>query len=164
MGELNFYTVDQDYVDELKAIEPKIPDIQYETHNKFVCGILFRISGFDYFAPVSSFTKQQKTNFIIKNVNNKPVGCIRFSFMFPIPEDHRAVKNFHEEDYRRKRLLLEELVYCNRKAKQIVSKAQHVYRMATTGADAHMAAVCCDFKKLERYVAERGAEPFEPTA
>ena len=66
MGALNFYTVDQVYVDELQAIEPKVPNVQYEKHNKFVCGILFRIHGFDYFAPVSSFTKQQKTNFIIK--------------------------------------------------------------------------------------------------
>lgn len=152
---MDFHTVDQAYVDELKAIEPKIPDIQYETHYKFVCGMLFRIEGLDYFAPVSSFTKQQKTNFIIKNVNNKPVGCIRFCFMFPIPEDHRSVKNFNEEDYKRKRLLLEEPEFCNRKAKQIISKAQHVYRSATTGTDPHMAAACCDFKKLEQYVANR---------
>ena len=155
MGMLNFYTVDQDYVDELKTIEPKIPDVQYETHNKFVCGILFRMNGFDYFAPISSFAKQQKTNFIVKNSNGKPVGCVRFSFMFPIPEHHRHVKDFSLEDDARRYLLLEELEFCNRKAKQIISKAQHVYRTATTGADPHMAAVCCDFKKLERYVANR---------
>ncbi len=155
MDGLNFFTVDQEYVDELKAIEPKIPTIQYETHNKFVCGILFRIESFEYFAPVSSFTKPQKTNFIIKNANNKPVGCVRFSFMFPIPADRRAVKDFHSEDYQRMRLLLEEYQYCNRKARQIVSKAQHVYHMATTGADPHMAAVCCDFKRLEQHLRKR---------
>ena len=66
MGALNFYTVDQAYIDELQAIEPKVPNVQYEKHNKFVCGVLFRIHGLDYFAPVSSFTKSQKTSFVIK--------------------------------------------------------------------------------------------------
>ncbi len=155
MGVLNFYTVDPAYVDELQRIEPKIPNVRYETHDKFVCGILFRIAEFDYFAPVSSFTKQQKTNFVIKNSGNKPVGCVRFSFMFPVPEDRRTIKDFNEEDYRRKRLLLEELRYCNKKAERIMSKALHVYQRSTTGADPHMAAVCCDFKKLEQYLRER---------
>lgn len=94
MGKLNFYTVDQSFVDELQKIEPRVPNIEYETHNKFVCGILFSINEFDYFAPISSFTKQQKTNFVIKNSNGKPVGCVRFSFMFPIPENHRSIKDF----------------------------------------------------------------------
>ncbi|WP_369406388.1 type III toxin-antitoxin system ToxN/AbiQ family toxin [Raoultibacter phocaeensis] len=66
-----------------------------------------------------------------------------------------TVKDFNLEDYKRKRLLLEELVYCNRKAKRIISKAQHVYHRATSGEDPHMSAVCCDFKRLERYVGER---------
>ena len=157
MGALNFYTVDQAYIDELQAIEPKVPNVQYEKHNKFVCGVLFRIHGLDYFAPVSSFTKSQKTSFVIKNVNNKPVGSLRFSFMFPIPPDLRAVKSFDEEDYQRKRLLLEEYQYCTRKARQIVSKAQHVYDMATSGKDPHLAAVCCDFKRLEAHLRERQA-------
>ena len=156
-GALNFYTVDQAYIDELQAIEPKVPNVQYEKHNKFVCGVLFRIHGLDYFAPVSSFTKSQKTSFVIKNVNNKPVGSLRFSFMFPIPPDLRAVMSFDEEDYQRKRLLLEEYQYCNRKARQIVSKAQHVYDMATSGKDPHLAAVCCDFKRLEAHLRERQA-------
>ena len=72
------------------AFEPKVPTVQYEKHNEFVCGILFRIHDFDYFAPVSSFRK-----------------------------------------------------------------AQHVYETATSGKDPHMAAVCCDFKKLEAHLRER---------
>lgn len=106
---------------------------------------------FDHIAPAPSSTKPQKTNFIIKNVNNKPAGCVRFGFMFPIPANRRAVKDSHSEDYQRMRLLLEDYQYCNRKAKQIVSKAQHVYRMATTGSNPDMAAVCC----LEQHLSER---------
>lgn len=74
--------------------------------------------------------------------------------MFPIPPNLQVVKDFNEADYRRKRLLLEELQYCNRKAQQIASKAQHVYRMATTESDPHIAEARCDFKRLESYLAQ----------
>ena len=73
-GTLNFYCVDQGYVDELKRIDPKIPNAQYEVHNKFMCGVLFEIDGLEYFAPISSFKKTQKTNFFIKNKRGEVVG------------------------------------------------------------------------------------------
>ena len=80
---------------------------------------------------------------------------MRFSFMFPIPKGLQVIKDFSAEDPKRKRLLIEELAYCNKHARRIKSKALHVYRTATSGEDAQMAAVCCDFKALERYVRER---------
>lgn len=155
MKELNFYSVDPGYVTELQAVDPKVPNIHYETHEKFACGVLFEIEGHEYFAPISSFKRQQRTNFIIKNSKGRPVGCIRFSFMFPIPKDLQAIKDFSAEDQKRKRLLIEELAYCNKHARRIKSKALHVYRTATSGENAHMAAVCCDFKALERFVLSR---------
>ena len=91
---LDFYEVDQKYIDALKLIEPKIPDVNYPTHEKFMCGILFTIGEHEYFAPVSSFTKSQKTNFIIKNKSGKPVGSIRFSFMFPSQKTSGTSKIF----------------------------------------------------------------------
>ena len=97
MKELNFYTVDPDYIEALQAVDPRVPNIKYETHDKFACGVLFEIAGHEYFAPISSF----------------------------------------------------------KHARRIKSKALHVYRTATSGEDAQMAAVCCDFKALERYVRER---------
>ena len=158
MKELNFYTVDPDYIEALQAVDPKVPNIKYETHDKFACGVLFEIAGHEYFAPISSFKHQQKTNFIIKNSKGKPVGCVRFSFMFPIPKGLQVIKDFSAEDPKRKRLLIEELAYCNKHAQRIKSKALHVYRTATSGEDAQMAAVCCDFKALERYVREQYGE------
>ncbi|MEC4184978.1 type III toxin-antitoxin system ToxN/AbiQ family toxin [Adlercreutzia sp. R21] len=50
------------------------------------------------------------------------------------------------------------LAYCNKHARRIKSKALHVYHVATSGEDAQMAAVCCDFKALERYVREHYGE------
>lgn len=80
---------------------------------------------------------------------------VPISLMFPIPKGLQVIKDFSAEDPKRKRLLIEELAYCNKHARRIKSKALHVYRTATSGEDAQMAAVCCDFKALERYVRER---------
>ena len=37
-AESSSFTVDRNYANGLKAVEPKTPAIQYETNNKFVCG------------------------------------------------------------------------------------------------------------------------------
>ena len=47
---------------------------------------------------------------------------------------------------------MEELAYCNKHARRIHSKAKHVYEAATDGSDPVIASVCCDFKKLERFL------------
>ena len=154
-GRLDFYEVDQAYIDDLKTVDPKIPNINYEVHRKFLCGILFDVGGLEYFAPISSFKRGQKTNFLIKNSKGRVVGCVRFSFMFPIVESARHIKDFSTENEARRNLLIEELRYCNRHARRIRSKARHVHDSAITGADPQIAAVCCDFKALEEHVRSR---------
>ena len=151
---LDFYEVDQAYVDELKAVDPLIPNVNYSTHGKFMCGILFSINGLDYFAPISSFKKSQRTNFLIKNRRGQVVGSVRFSFMFPIVELKRHVKDFSQEDEKRRNLLIEELEYCNKHARRIHAKAKHVYDTVTSGSNPALQKVCCDFRKLEQYVSE----------
>lgn len=74
--------------------------------------------------------------------------------MFPIADSKRIVKEFAAEGEARRFLLLEELEYCNRQARRIRAKAHHVYECVVSGRDSHMAAVCCDFKRLEAYVQE----------
>lgn len=155
MDKLNFYTVDQAYIEELQHIDSRVPNVSYATHNKFLCGVLFNIHGFDYFAPISSFKKGQKTNFLIRNSRNAVVGCLRFSFMIPLPKDLQVIKDFNEEDYKRKRLLMEELEYCRKNERRIRAKAQHVYDAAVSGDYPQIASVRCDFKNLEAYVQSR---------
>lgn len=48
-----FYDVDSEYVDFLKTIDSKVPNIKYDGNNKFVCGIVFKINNVEYYAPVS---------------------------------------------------------------------------------------------------------------
>ena len=82
---LDFYEVNIDYVKYLKQFDSRIPDVVYQNRNKFVCGTLFKINGLNFFAPVSSFNIKQNSNYVIE-VGNVPVGSVRYSFMFPVPD------------------------------------------------------------------------------
>jgi len=94
MPNINFYDVNKEYIQYLKMFDSKIPNIDYSKHEKFVCGIVLQINGFNYFAPIPSFNKQQKTNILILNENGNPISSIRFSFMFPAPDEVLYRKDF----------------------------------------------------------------------
>ena len=149
MSQFKFYEVDKEYVKFLQRHEGKIPNISYDTNDKFVCGVLFDINGMKYFAPISSFTKQQKTNVLIKSASGKIISSVRLSFMFPIPEQLVRVKDFSKEEYRYKRLLMEELDFCNKNSHKIVKKALYIYKTVKNGSDALLKKICCDFDRLE---------------
>jgi len=150
MSIFKFYEVDKDYVDFLKQVENKIPNISYERNDKFLCGILFSINGMNYYAPISSFNQQQRTNILIKNEEGKILSSIRLSFMFPVPDHFATVKDFKKEVPAYKRLLMEELEFCNKNAEKIISKAQYIYDSVVNGPNDLMQKNCCDFIKLEK--------------
>ena len=149
MSQFKFYEVDKEYVKFLQKYEGKIPNISYDTNDKFVCGVLFVINGMKYFAPISSFTKQQKTNVLIKSASGKIISSVRLSFMFPIPDQRVRVKDFSKEEYRYKRLLMEELDFCNKNSHKIIKKALYIYQTVKDGSDALLKKNCCDFDRLE---------------
>lgn len=149
MSKFKFYEVDKEYVKFLQKHEGKIPNISYDTNDKFVCGVLFDINGIKYFAPVSSFTKQQKTNVLIKSASGKIISSVRLSFMFPIPDQLVRVKDFSREENRYKRLLMEELDFCNKNSHKIVKKALYIYQAVKDGSDALLKKNCCNFDRLE---------------
>ena len=55
---LKFYDIAEDYVKYLQTIDRQIPNIHYNTNNKFVCGILFEIKGVKYYATISHTVKK----------------------------------------------------------------------------------------------------------
>jgi len=145
MPNINFYDVNKEYIQYLKMFDSKIPNIDYSKHEKFVCGIVLQINGFNYFAPIPSFNKQQKTNILILNENGNPISSIRFSFMFPAPDEVLYRKDF---------LLLQEYRFCNKNKDAIYKKARYVYKRVVSGHDEFMTNLCCNFKLLETKCAE----------
>ena len=145
-----FYDVDISYLNFLRQFEPRLPEILYEHHNKFVCGVVFERNGLPYVVPVSSNTRPQKTSVIIKNKKNQAISSLRFSFMFPCPPELLKYKDFKEEpngSYRR--WLQDEIGYCNTHREKIRNKADYTYFHRVIEPKPLFEAVCCDFELLE---------------
>jgi len=147
-GKLKFYEIEGKYIKYLKTFDNQVPNINYQSYNKFLCGIVLKINNNNYYAPVSSFSKQQQTNFIIKNENGKPISSIRLSFMIPVIDRVLHIKDFSKEDYKYQRLLIQELKYCNDNIKKILNKANKVYKIGTN-LKHPLNKTCCNFKLLE---------------
>ena len=148
---IRFYDIDSNYVDYLRSIDKQIPNINYDSNNKFVCGVVFQIGNIKYYAPVSHMNKQQRTNLLIYD-GNKPISSIRFSFMLPAFEDVLTEKDFDDilqtdSDYYR--LLVKEYDYCKEHEYDILEKARAVYKIGCNKNHKFNYA-CCDFKLLEQ--------------
>ena len=148
MEKLNFYDINKDYINYLKKSDSKIPDINYSSNDKFVCGVILKINSLDYYAPISSFNKKQYTNILIYD-KQIAVASIRFSFMFPVPKSELSVKNIKEEpNLKYKRLLNKELKYCNSIREDIAKMALKIYKIGTNPKHFHFKN-CCKFEILE---------------
>ena len=124
---LDFYEVNAEYISYLMQFDTRVPRVDYSVtgrHEKFLCGIVLSVGGYDYFAPISSFSTQQRTNVIIKNEEGKAISSIRFSFMIPMPPGVFTVKSIQNESSPEYRRLLDwELDYCIRNANAIFRTA-----------------------------------------
>jgi protein AbiQ len=157
MARLKFYEVDEAYISFLTNIDNRVPRVNYSVEGrrrKFLCGIVLEVSGHAYFAPVSSFNKQLRSNFIIEDAHGNSVGSLRFSYMIPIPLDTVRLKDFSIEDPKYRNLLDIELRYINRNVGAILTRARYVYNSVVVKKDPAMVKNCCDFKALEAACAE----------
>ena len=151
---LKFYEVDGEYIKYLRVNgDQKIPNIEYENHKKFFCGIVLTINNFNYFAPVSSYNKKVHTSFLIMDKDRetkelKAISSLRFSFMFPCPIEYLSQKDFSKEDEKYKILLRKELHYCNTNREKIKKMANEVYKLGLNEKNRQKFNIC-DFKKLE---------------
>ena len=70
----DFYDIDPNYLDYLRSFKPKVPKTGYSSHEKFFYGIILTINDtIQYYAPVSSFSEQQRTNLLIYDKDGKNV-------------------------------------------------------------------------------------------
>lgn len=148
---LKFYDIDKDYISYLKTFDEKVPNIEYNSNNKFVCGIVLEINNVKYYAPISHKTEKQQTNLRIFD-NDRPIATIRFSFMIPAFDDILKFKNFKDIakiDYNYAALLYAEYSYCSSNIKTIKDKALAVYKIGCNKKH-RLNYTCCDFKKTRK--------------
>lgn len=147
---LKFYDIDENYVKYLQKIDKQVPNICYETNNKFVCGIVLKVNDINYYAPISHMTTKQQTNMQIFD-GKVPIATIRFSFMIPAYDEVLMQKKFAEiakVNSKYADLLGAEYRYCVSHEKEINEKALAVYKIGCN-KNHRLNYTCCDFKKLE---------------
>ena len=168
MDRLNFYTADSEYVQHLQKAEQdkrgfsRVPNMMYgdKYKPKFLCGIVLRVNGIDYYVPVTSYKQQKPDNFLIAADNGQVVSSLRFNYMFPIPKELVAVRVIADEADRAYRALLaQELRYCIKNQIEIQRLAERTYKRVLLGKDLGLVANSCDFRLLERkcleYIADK---------
>ena len=129
---IKFYDIETDYLDYLRNYEPKVPRTEYNSHEKFFCGIVLTINDtVQYYAPVSSFSKKQRTNFLIYDKDCKTVlSSVRLCFMIPVIPSvlHRInVQDLHSTDPSYAILVDKEYSYCSSHVKHFSENAPSLY-------------------------------------
>ena len=157
---LKFYYVDEDYANFLRQnYDPRVPNITSKDYKnkKFFIGILMKINGFDYLAPVSSYTQENEFTFNIKDRDGSIISSVRPNYMFPVVKGAHNVVQFNKIKTKYyKYLLREEWVYCNKHRAEICELAKKIYENKTlynySSAKERKAyeALCCNFKRLEQ--------------
>ena len=159
MSKLNFYDVDKDYIAYLKRAETnvrgftRVPDMEYEGKQKFLCGVVLEISDFKYYVPVTSYKKKQTDNILIiieHHKYNKVKGSLRFNYMVPVSDKYiskRIIKN--EKDVVRRTFLHDQLQFCIENEEKILNQARRTYNVVTKGLNKGLDNNSCMFKLLE---------------
>ena len=175
---LRLYSVDDSFIKDLRDnvdghvfanIDPNY------NHSRKYLGVVLKINGFSYYAPLSSakksdymFMKGRKVirNSILpiirmtetdENGNRSLMGTIKLSNMLPVPKDKLIdydLDSEPDEDY--KNLVLKEKRFINRNEEMITSYAEALYKEKTGGTSKKgYIANTFDFKSFEKYIIEK---------
>lgn len=160
MKKLNFYTIDDNYIEYLSEFDKHIA--YNKNQNRPYIGIVITIDNHYYFAPLFSPKQKHKTYksnlsfFKIINPKNKNnLGIIRFSNMIPVPLECVNLLDIKNKSYGYKRLLSEQYSYINKtdNKKEILEKSKKIYDIVTSKKNSTTAKfykeISCNFKLLE---------------
>lgn len=129
-----------------------MPNIRYKDRNKFAFGAVMEVNGINYYVSVSSFSKKQEANILIRVPGDEKEvkGSLRFNYMVPVPDEcieKLIIKDVQDEKYRM--LLNKEYRFCVNNAQRIQKKANKIYEMVTENRKQILTDNSCDFRILE---------------
>lgn len=139
------YNVDDDYIKYLRDFDKNICDskIGKRIHTRKYIGVVIKVNGFDYFAPLSSPKKKDYLSdnsirkdplFLIKIISKNESGQdelkarILIGNMIPVPKDAMTKYNPSlEKDENYKILVIKELEFITKNRKEIYRKSRIIY-------------------------------------
>lgn len=155
---MDFYRIDEAYVSYLQKYEKehrgitKVPNIKYKDRNKFAFGAVLTVNDIKYYVSVSSFTKKQEANILIRVPGDREEikGSLRFNYMIPAPDDcleKLSIKDIEDEKY--KILVNKEYNFCKKNKERIEKKANKIYDIVKQNKKQILTDNSCDFAILE---------------
>lgn len=173
MEDLKLYTVSDSYIKFLRAtVDQHVfanEDIRY-VHTRKYLGVVITISGYNYYAPLSSpkntdYLIDENGNQIIRKSiipiiriietdsfgNKTLLGTIKFSGMIPVPASELTLYDIEAEaDLTYKDLVNKEIRYINRHTPDVIKNASVLYKQKTAGLNIGYLNSTLDFKLLEQ--------------
>lgn len=148
---IDFYHIDDKYIAFLHMKDGRVLYNKME-HRPYI-GIVLKINGFDYYAPLES-PKNNHQNISgggpVMKIDEGKLGIIGFNNMVPVKQIHLKEFDISQvQDKKYQNLLINQLIWCRKNAKDIYARAEATYRKETGGKIPFYKKVCCDFKKLE---------------
>lgn len=154
----SFYTIDFDYLKHLKKYDEKVPNFDYEDHDKFFFGIVVTVNEKNYYVPVSSKKIKNATTIPIKEYSSKQerarvLGSLRLSYMVPADEaeltrlDMKWIALTKGENYAN--LVAREYEFCKNNIERIQRRAKRVYYFGIDPTSNYYDD-CCKFLELEK--------------
>ncbi len=155
MDSLKIYEISEKYVNYLAPLAPHLflnRQVGQQNTRKYI-GVVLRIGGMDYFAPLSSFKdKHRKMREGLDFIKIKDYAVINLNNnMFPVPaSEYRYVDFNREKKPKYKSLLLAEYRYIKSIQERVRKNAQTLYNHKLKHGDATpLAKLCNDFTALE---------------
>jgi len=159
VDKLQFYCIDPDYIAYLKKVDSRVPDVEYPgQRKKMLCGVVFKLHGISYYAPVSHRTTFPYANFIIRQRDGTPISSLRLQYMIPVPDNVLTEINIQQliqTDRKYGNLVLKEYRYCNRLdcIEAVMKLARKAYLISNDPSHCHHNSFC-NFTALEAAMRE----------
>ncbi|MCC8112302.1 MAG: type III toxin-antitoxin system ToxN/AbiQ family toxin [Ruminococcus sp.] len=155
MENIKLYEVNPAYVDYLVPLAPHLFHNKQagQTNERKYIGIVLKINGFEYFAPLSSFkSKHRKIKESLDLIKVKDYAVINLNTMFPVPKSERTYVNIQaEKNLQYRNLLLAEYRVINSLQQKIRKNAMTLYQIKKRDGDkTALSKRCNDFLRLEK--------------
>ena len=154
MDEINLYEIDSKYIDHLSQFEKHLfqnKKVTQKFSRKYI-GIILKINGFSYFAPLSSFKEKHKRLSETKDfIKVGTYSVINLNNMFPAPMQLCSKVNINNiRDIHYKNLVRAEYRIIKQKTEIILNNSKEIYehKMKNNGKS-KLSQRCNDFKLLE---------------
>ena len=160
MERLSFYIIETEYCDFLRKTDPCVPYTMDQKARRPFVGIILTEHGTSYYAPLS-FPKpkhlRMKNNVDLLKIDDGKYGVINLNNMIPVhPHSVRAVNPTisaldNAADIQYKKLLANQLTWCNANREKILGKAKKLYQIISNGHHKNaLAERCCKFAEDEQ--------------